>query len=75
MDSILCIMRSASVTQEAFFPSGEIRSASVALRFSEIIQISTSSVSKIKYIGAEVYDELAGDYTHTINSGDELTLG
>ena len=74
-DGVLCILRSASVTQEAWFPNGEIRAASVALRFSEIIQFSTSSVSKIKYIGAETYDVLASKYVTPLNPANELTLG
>jgi hypothetical protein len=74
-DGVLCILRSAPVTQEAYFPSGELRSASLSLRFSEIVQFSTSSVSKIKYIGAEAYTALAGEYTTSINTANELTLG
>jgi len=74
-DGILCIMRSASVTHEAYFPTGEIRSASVALKFSEIIQLSSSSgVSKIKYIGQEAYNDLAGPYLSTVANPGELTL-
>ena len=74
-DGILCILRSASVTQEAYFPTGEIRSASVSLKFSEIIQFSAGSASKIKYIGSESYAALASEYNSTLNPANELTLG
>ena len=74
-DGVLCILRSASVTQEAFFPTGEIRAASVSLKFSEIIQFSSGSVSRIKYIGAESYAGLAAEYNTTLNPANELTLG
>jgi hypothetical protein len=75
-DGILCIMRSAAVTMESWFPSGELRAASVALRFSEIIQHSTASgVSKIKYIGAEKYADLAERYQITVNNPNEMSLG
>lgn len=74
-DGILCILRAAPVTQEAWFPNGELRSASVALRFSEIVQFSSGSVSKIKYIGSEAYTQLANKYVTSINTANELTLG
>lgn len=75
-DGILCILRSAPVTMESFFPNGEIRSASVNLRFSEIVQHSGGdNVSKIKYIGAEEYKDLADRYKVTITNPNELSLG
>jgi hypothetical protein len=61
-DGILCIMRQASVTMESFFPDGELRIASVSLKFSEIIQHSSGSASKIRYIGADAYSNLAQKY-------------
>ena len=61
-DGVLCILKSANVTMESWFPSGELRAASVALEFAEIIQLSAGSGSKIKYIGAEAYDDLANKY-------------
>lgn len=73
-DSVLCILRSAGVTHEAYFPSGEIRAATVALRFSEIIQHTTGEDSNIKYIGAEKYDQLAGAYTTELVAGSEPYL-
>lgn len=74
---ILCIMRSASVTMESWFPNGELRSASVSLRFSEIVQRSTGAeeVSQIKYIGAESYNGLAEKYVSQNIGSNELTLG
>jgi len=74
-DGVLCIMRNASVTQEAWFPDGTIRSASVSLKFSEIIQYSNGAdVSKIKYIGSESYTELANKYLSQAVP-NELELG
>jgi hypothetical protein len=62
-DGILCILKSADVTMESFFPSGEIRSATVSLEFAEIIQRTVGQGTKITYIGAEKYSSLAGNYT------------
>jgi len=75
-DGILCVLRSAPVTIESWFPGGDIRSASVSLRFSEIVQRSAGggNVSNIKYIGAQAYKALASKYTSTLNSPSELRL-
>jgi len=75
-DGILCIMRGASVTMESWFPNGELRSVTVALKFSEIVQRSTggANVSNIKYIGAEAYKYLAGKYTATITSPNQMSI-
>lgn len=62
-DGILCILLSADVTMESFFPSGEIRAATVSLEFAEIIQYTAGQGTKIKYIGAESYQGLASRYT------------
>lgn len=76
-DGILCILRSASVTMESFFPNGEIRAASVSLRFSETIQRSTGDgqVSQIKSIGSQEYDALARLYQlNGVDTEQSLTL-
>lgn len=75
-DGILCIMRSANVTMESWFPSGELRAATVSLRFSEIVQRSAGSgnVSNITYISQRSYDELAQKYTASIQSPPDLEL-
>lgn len=75
-DGILCILKSAPITMESWFPDGSLRSASVSLQFSEIIQHSSGGdgVSKIKYIGAESYTALAKKYEYT-GSTNELSLG
>jgi len=76
VDGILCIMKSASVTMESWFPDGELRSASVALSFAETVQLSTGgdTVSNIKYIGSESYSALAESYQVKINSPSELSI-
>jgi len=61
-DGVLCILKSANVTMESWFPSGELRAASVALQFAEIVQYTSSSVSNIRYIGSEAYTALASTY-------------
>ena len=63
VDGILCILKAANVTMESWFPSGELRSASVGLQFSEIIQYTAGEGTAIRYIGAEKYDDLADKYT------------
>lgn len=63
VDGILCILKAANVTMESWFPSGELRAASVGLQFSEIIQYTAGSGTAIRYIGAETYDKLANQYT------------
>ncbi|MGD9730092.1 MAG: hypothetical protein AB7L09_00165 [Nitrospira sp.] len=75
-DGILCIMRSAGVTMESWFPSGELRSVNVSLRFSEIVQRSAGAgnVSNINYISRTVYDGLAAKYTSTVTNPGELEL-
>lgn len=73
-DGILCILRSANVTMESWFPSGQLRSATISLQFSEIVQHTTGDVSKIKYIGAQSYKELASKYVIPIANPNELTL-
>ena len=75
-DGILCIMRGASVTMESWFPNGELRAASVSLRFSEVVQRSSGAgnASAIKYIGAEAYTALAKHYTSNVNNPGELGL-
>ena len=64
-DSILCILKSADVTMESFFPSGEIRAATVSLEFAEIIQSTTGQGTRIRPIGAEAYAGLASRYLLT----------
>lgn len=73
-DGILCILRSANVTMESFFPHGELRAASVALRFSEIVQHTGDSgdVSQIRYIGSASYSYLAANYL--IDKASEKTI-
>ena len=62
-DGILCILKAANVTMESFFPSGELRAATVALTFAEVVQMTTAGGgSQIKYIGAEAYTDLANKY-------------
>lgn len=75
-DGILCIMRSANVTMESWFPSGELRSATVALRFSEIVQNTAGqgNVSNIRYIGRRSYDALADKYTSSVSQPQSLEL-
>lgn len=73
-DGILCIMKSASVTMESWFPSGELRSASVSLEFAEIIQYTQGEGSNIKYIGAEAYTLLAAKYQVNVGSASDLTF-
>lgn len=75
-DGILCIMRGASVTMESWFPNGELRAASVALKFSEIVQRSTGGedVSNIRYIGAEAYKDLASKYTANISNPTQMSI-
>lgn len=75
-DGILCIMRSASVTMENWFPSGELRSATVALRFSEIVQRSAGAdnVSNITYVSQQSYNDLAEKYTATLDASPDLEL-
>lgn len=48
-------MKAANVTIESWFPSGEIRSASVALEFAEIVQHTQGRGSKILYISSQHY--------------------
>ena len=69
VDGILCILKSANVTMESWFPTGELRSASVGLQFSEIIQHTSGEGTNIKYIGAEEYFDLAQEYLFTANVG------
>jgi hypothetical protein len=69
VDGILCILKAANVTMESWFPSGELRAASVGLQFSEIIQYTAGSGTAIRYIGAETYDKLANKYTITASVG------
>jgi hypothetical protein len=75
-DGILCVMKGASVTMESWFPDGELRSASVALSFSEIVQLSTGgeNVSNIKYIGAESYTTLADKYLAQASNPNDLSI-
>jgi hypothetical protein len=75
-DGVLCIMRSANVTQESWFPSGELRAATVSLRFSEIVQrtAGNGNVSNIRYIGRKSYDALAQKYTSNVNNPGQLEL-
>lgn len=75
-DAILCIMRSASVTMESFFPSGQLRAATVSLKFSEIVQQSSGDgqASNIKYIGARSYQELARLYTTDQTNPSEIAI-
>jgi hypothetical protein len=68
-DGILCILKSANVTMESWFPTGELRAASVSLQFSEIIQHTSGEGTNIKYIGAEEYNYLAAKYTINADVG------
>ncbi len=61
-DGILCILKAANVTMESWFPTGELRAASVALSFAEIIQYTSGEGTNIRYIGAEIYEGLADKY-------------
>jgi hypothetical protein len=63
VDGILCILMSADVTMESFFPSGEIRAATVSLEFAETIQYTVGQGTQIRYIGADSYKALASQYT------------
>ena len=67
-DGVLCILKGANVTMESWFPSGELRAASVSLQFAEIVQYTASSGTNIRYIGAESYDGLAKTYQSAITS-------
>lgn len=75
-DGILCIMRGASVTMESWFPSGQLRSATVSLRFSEVVQRTNGqgNVSNIKYIGSQEYRAMARKYTQNLSNPSELSI-
>jgi hypothetical protein len=73
-DGILCIMKAANVTMESWFPSGELRSASVSLQFAEIVQLTSSQGTNVRYIGAEAYSALARDYQISAHSPTDLSL-
>jgi hypothetical protein len=74
-DGVLCILKSANVTMESWFPSGELRAASVALQFAEIVQYTSSSVSNIRYIGSEAYTALANTYKNAyLSSPGDLSI-
>lgn len=62
-DGVLCILLRADVTMESWFPTGTLRAAKVSLEFAECIQHTDAQGSKIKYIGADAYDDLANSYT------------
>lgn len=61
-DGVLCVMKAANVTMESWFPTGEMRAASVALEFAEIIQYTQGQGTNIRYIGSEAYSGLAAKY-------------
>lgn len=73
-DGVLCIMKAANVTMESWFPSGELRSASVALEFAEIIQYTQGQGSNIRYIGSEAYRDLAAKYQINVASSADLSF-
>lgn len=73
-DGILCIMKAANVTMESWFPSGELRSASVALEFAEIVQYTQGEGTNIRYIGAEAYTDLARSYQIKVASAADLAF-
>jgi hypothetical protein len=62
-DGILCILLRADVTMESWYPTGNLRVATVALEFAEIVQHTDAQGSNIKFIGADAYDNLSRAYT------------
>lgn len=63
VDGILCILLKADVTMESFFPTGQPRVATVGLEFAEIIQHTSGTGSRIKYIGSDAYADATRRYT------------
>ena len=61
-DGILCILLRADVTMESWFPTGRLRAATVSLQFAEVVQYAAGEGSNIRYIGADAYDDVAGEY-------------
>ncbi len=63
-DDILCILRSAPITHEAFFPNGRVRIAQVSMTFSEIVQIDEGDEAQIQFIGREVFEQDGAYYKY-----------
>jgi len=63
-DEILCILRSAPITYEAFFPNGLPRIVQVSLTFSQVVQHSEGEHSRIQFIGRESFEQDAGFYKY-----------
>jgi len=65
-DEVLVILRSASVTYEAWFPNGKPRIVAMSLTFAEIVQRSTEAQGKssIQFIGREVFERDGGFYKY-----------
>lgn len=61
-DGILCILLRADATIESWFPTGQIRSATVSLEFAEVVQTADGEGSNIKFIGANEFTESAKRY-------------
>lgn len=65
-DMIQVILRSAPITIESWFPSGQIRVATVTLTFNEIVQSSggsgESSSTRVQFIGRDVFETEANKY-------------
>lgn len=65
-DEVLCFLRSAPITYEAFFPSGKPRIVQVALTLSEIVQHGEGEgdQSKIMFIDRSPFEEDSKHYRY-----------
>lgn len=62
-DYILCVLRSAPITYEAWFPNGTPRIVVVSLTFSEIVQTrGGDGSSSIQFIGRSSFEQDAKNY-------------
>jgi len=63
-DEILCLLRSAPITYEAFFPNGLPRIVQVSMTFSQVVQHSEGEDSRIQFIGRETFEQDARFYKY-----------
>ncbi len=61
---IFCILLSAPVTYESFFPSGAPRIVTLSLSFAEIVQRGSGQEARIRFIGAGGFAKLGKGYKY-----------
>lgn len=74
-DAVLCLLKSAPITYEAWFQNGTPRIVALALTFSEIVQRTTTNPEKaaIRFAGRESFERDGAHYKY--RGATDRTMG